>query len=260
MKTVAVDIADKEMPDAKPDDEEVDDGADEGGADKKKKKKKKKSKGGGGAEADESEAAANGGSSESAAIEAGAAAMSVGDGGEAGDGGEEGGGEVSAAKKKRDKQKAAAARKKAEAAAGGEGGGAAAGGGGVPIYSTEPEWSSIIRGIKPWGKYPTPEKGGTPQRHGGEWGLTTPVLEQFPSGEVPHGLEVEYNGSQQKRITNAEKRELERLHNISYNEVRGPIEKKGIECEPTGIYISIPPGPSFRSIPPAASLLYHPSC
>ena len=35
-----------------------------------------------------------------------------------------------------------------------------------------------------------------------------PVLEQFPSGEVPHGMEVEYQGENGKRITDAEKREL----------------------------------------------------
>jgi len=83
----------------------------------------------------------------------------------------------------------------------------------------------MMRGIKPWGKYPTPEKGGTAQQLGGEWGLSVPVLAQFPSGEaLPHGLEVEYKGEHQKRISNAEKRELERLHNISYNEVRTAAE------------------------------------
>ena len=94
----------------------------------------------------------------------------------------------------------------------------------VPVYSTEPAWSTQIRGIKPWGPYPEPSKGGKRQRHGGEWGLAVPVLEQFPSGDVPHGLEVEYEGSNRNRFTSAEKRELERLHTISYQEVRTAAE------------------------------------
>ena len=150
-----------------------------------------------------------------------AALKTDGDDGEAGDGGEGGEGEMSASKKKREKAKAAAARKKAAATA--EGG--AAGDGTVPVFSMEPEWTSIIRGIKPWGKYPAPEKGGKPQQHGGEWGLTTPVLEQFPSGDAPHGMEVEYAGDfGRKRVTDAELRELERLHNISYQEIRTAAE------------------------------------
>ena len=153
---------------------------------------KKKKAGGGGADGEQGE---NVPQADAPATDIAGAEDAAGDAG--------GDGEVSAAKKKRDKQKAAAARKKAEAAVVGGGGEA----GSVPIFSTEPEWSSIIRGIKPWGKYPAPEKGGKPQQHGGEWGLTTPVLEQFPSGEVPHGMEVEYQGEHQKRITSAEKRE-----------------------------------------------------
>jgi len=140
--------------------------------------------------------------------------------------GEGGGGEMSASKKKREKAKAAAARKKAAAAEGGGDAPAAAGGPAskVKIFSAnDVEWSSIIRGIQPWGKYPEPEAAcnGTPQRHGGEWGLATPVLEQFPSGDVPTGLCVEYAGEGGRtRISNAELRELERLHNISYKEIR----------------------------------------
>ena len=192
-----------------------DENGDVAGGEAAKKKKKKKKKGGVAVVAVDG-APEDAASSDAAAATEGTAAMSIDDAG-AQEGGD---GEMSAAKKKREKQKAAAARKKAEAAAAGSEGG----GGTVPVFSTEPEWSSIIRGIKPWGKFPAPEKGGKPQQLGGEWGLTTPVLEQFPSGEVPHGWEVEYAGEQQKRITDAEKRELERLHNISYNEVRTAAE------------------------------------
>ena len=87
------------------------------------------------------------------------------------------------------------------------------------------EWSTIIRGINNWGPYPKPGPGGKAQAHGGEWGLAVPVLEQFPDGDVPHGFEVEYEGdSNRNRFTSAEKRELERLHNISYQEVRTAAE------------------------------------
>jgi methionyl aminopeptidase len=47
-----------------------------------------------------------------------------------------------------------------------------------------------------------------------------PVAEQFPSGNCPTGLEVEYADENRKRITNVEKRELERLHSTSYQELR----------------------------------------
>ena len=205
-----------EPAETKPEDE-LDDVEAAGGADDaaKKKKKKKKKKGGGG------EGGEEGGDGEApvAAPAAEAAAADDADGDAEGEGGEGG---DSAAKKKRDKKKAAAARKKAEAAA--EDGGGGGGDGTVPIFSTQTEWSSLLRGINKWGAYPKPEKGGKPQRQGGEWGLAVPVLEQFPSGDVPHGWEVEYSGEHQKRITNAEKRELERLHNISYQEIRTAAE------------------------------------
>ena len=125
--------------------------------------------------------------------------------------------------------KAAAARKKAAATeAGGEAVAATGGGpaGKVKIYSAnETQWSSIIRGIQPWGQYPSPEPGGQPQQHGGEWGLMIPVLQQFPSGNVPHGMEVPYHGDDGRRRTSeAELRELERLHSISYSEIRTAAE------------------------------------
>ena len=218
--------------------EELSDEEDTAGGDEaaKKKKKKKKKKGGSGATGEEAAILTPAGGDDAPtppppAPSAGGPAeaepvysANYAEGG-ADEGGEEGGGgnEMSASAKKRAKQKAAAARKKAAAAAGeGVPGGDA--GGTLPIYSSEPEWSSIIRGIKPWGKYPQPEKGGAPQQLGGEWGLATPVLAQFPSGDVPHGWEVEYKGEHQKRISAAEMRELERLHSISYQEVRTAAE------------------------------------
>lgn len=192
------------------------DGADTAAKKKKNKKKKKKAEDGAQGEADGA-----GGDAAPTVVAAPAAAEADGEGenDEAGEGGEGGEGGDSAAKKKREAKKRAAARKKAAAAAAGEGE-AAEECGSVPIYSTASEWTSIIRGIGKWGAYPQPEKGGKPQAHGGEWGLAVPVLEQFPSGNVPTGLEVEYEGANRTRISNAEKRELERLNNISYEEVR----------------------------------------
>mmetsp|Transcript_9075 Transcript_9075/g.23731 ORF Transcript_9075/g.23731 Transcript_9075/m.23731 type:complete len:523 (-) Transcript_9075:266-1834(-) len=214
-------MADAEKPEPmEEDDDDVEEGGEtaEAGA-KKKKKKKKKGGGGEGGEAGAAEVTSGDSTAPTppppapqpdTAAGGDDADAEAGDGAE-GDGGE--GGEMSASKKKREKAKAAAARKKAAAAAGGDGE--------VKLFSAnEVEWQSIIRGIQPWGKYPTPEKGGKPQSHGGEWGLAVPVLEQFPSGAVPHGMEVEYEGQHAARTTNAEKRELERLHNISYDEIR----------------------------------------
>ena len=196
------------------------DGGEGKAAGKKKKKKKKK----GGTAAGPAEGAAD-------ATYAANYSETGGDGGDGGDAGGEGGGDDggddggegggdSATKKKRDKKKAAAARKKAAAAEGGEGDST------VPIYSTQTAWSSIIQGIKPWGPYPRPGQGGKAQQQGGEWGLAVPVREQFPCGsDVPHGLEVEYAGDEgRQRVTSAEKRELERLHSISYDEIRTAAE------------------------------------
>ena len=189
--------------------EEVEDGDDAGGDAAKKKKKKKKKKAGGGEDGG-ADGAADGEAADVAASAADADADADGDDGE--------GGGDSAAKKKREAKKRAAARKKAAATT--EDGGEKT----VPIFSTATEWSSLLRGISKWGPYPTPETGGKAQQHGGEWGLVVPVLEQFPSGNMPHGMEVEYEGNNRARITNAEKRELERLHNISYDEVRTAAE------------------------------------
>ena len=206
-----VDIADEEKkPDPEEDDNDEADGADGEAKAKKKKKKKKK------AASAETEAGGDAAAPPAVADASSGAPDGDADGDEGDEGGEAGG--DSAAKKKRDKKKAAAARKKAAAAAG-EGDA-----GSVPIFSTCPEWTTQLRGLGKWGAYPTPEKGGRAQAHGGEWGLAVPVLEQFPSGDVPHGMEVEYSGEHQKRITSAEKRELERLHSISYQEIRTAAE------------------------------------
>ena len=218
-EAAAVDIADKVDPEEDDKEEELGEGGEGGEAGKKKKNKKKKKKGGGGGgeggEAAEADAPAPAdATAERPADDA--------DGDDAGEGGDDGAGGDSAAKKKREAKKRAAAKKKAAAAAEGGGGGD----GSVPIYSTAGiEWSTIIRGINNWGPYPKPGPGGKAQAHGGEWGLAVPVLEQFPDGDVPHGFEVEYEGdSNRNRFTSAEKRELERLHNISYQEVRTAAE------------------------------------
>jgi len=90
----------------------------------------------------------------------------------------------------------------------------------MPIYDAAKggsgAWSTMLRGIKPWGDWPTPEKGGTKQTTP----PTVPVLEQFPSGELPLGEVCEYLDDNRYRTTSEEKRELERLYNVSYQEVR----------------------------------------
>jgi len=183
----------------------------ESGGDAKKKKKKKKKK--------VTAEAPDGASAEISApqeIEPSNAAPAEDDG--AGDGadgetGEGASGERSEAQKKRDKKKAAAARKKV---AGDTGEGDAT----VPVFDVNGGWETQIRGIGRWGAYPKPGPGGKPQTTP----PSIPVLEQFPSGELPHGSEVEYEGDNRYRTTSAELRELERLHNISYNEVRTAAE------------------------------------
>ena len=228
-----------------PIDDDVEDGdaAAEGGeggaaAAKKKKKKKKKVKGEAAEAAEGTEgptppppapptSAAD--EKDGAAAPSAAADEDDADADGVAEGGDAGGEAMSASKKKREKAKAAAARKKAAASeAGGEAVAATGGGpvGKVKIYSAnETQWSSIIRGIQPWGQYPSPEPGGQPQQHGGEWGLMIPVLQQFPSGNVPHGMEVPYHGDDgRRRTSDAELRELERLHSISYSEIRTAAE------------------------------------
>ena len=162
----------------------------EGDASKKKKNKKKNKKKGGAASTEEGEIVNLEGDAGQDAP-SGTDAADIGDAHteEDADGANTGtAGVDSAAKKKRDAKKRAAARKKAEAEAAtatADGGEAAAAEGTVPVYSTQTAWQTIIRGIQPWGAYPKPEKGGKAQKLGGEWGLAVPVLEQFPSGDVP---------------------------------------------------------------------------
>ena len=196
-------------------DAEMADAADGLAVSAKKKKNKKKKKGGGGGGGDGGAEAEE----EAGAEEAGTASAAAGDGADPADadGADgEGGGEMSAAKKKREKKKAAEARKKAAAAAEAEGGAPDEAGDGKP-------WSTEIRGIKPWGPYPKCEKGGKQQTAA----CTVPVLEQFPSGHAPVGEEVAYiydANSARARIKPEELRELERLHSISYDEVRTAAE------------------------------------
>ena len=196
---------------AKEEEEEIEEGDAAGGDAAKKKKKKKKKKGGGGGD----EAGDDAGGEAAAMVEAAApAAAPAGDADGADDDADgAAGGERSEAQKKRYKKKAAAARKKA-AAESGEGDGT------MPIFDVKHTWSTELRGIKPWGSWPTPGKGGKPQTTP----PSVPVADQFPDGELPHGVEMEYEGDNRYRTTKAELRELERLHNISYNEVRTAAE------------------------------------
>jgi methionyl aminopeptidase len=121
---------------------------------------------------------------------------------------------------KREKQKAAAARKKAEADAVGSTSEAERKEDAMRAASAAISWSTEMRGIKTWTSFPAAEKGGTEQT----WPPTVPVSKMFPSGNVPMGEQVEYTGDQQYRTTKAELRELERLQNIQYQELRTAAE------------------------------------
>jgi len=120
----------------------------------------------------------------------------------------------SESQKKREKKKAAAARKKAAEADGSANGQQAAGDASAHLWSTQ------IRGIQNWGPFPKAEAGGIQQT----WPPTVPVLAQFPSGQAPKGMEMEYGDSNRYRTTSAEMRERERLQNISYQEIRTAAE------------------------------------
>eukprot|EP00965_Chrysotila_dentata_P131163 4335417-Pleurochrysis_carterae.AAC.5 len=91
----------------------------------------------------------------------------------------------SESQKKREKKKAAAARKKAAEADGSANGQQAAGDASAHLWSTQ------IRGIQNWGPFPKAEAGGIQQT----WPPTVPVLAQFPSGQAPKGMEMEYGDS-----------------------------------------------------------------
>jgi len=126
----------------------------------------------------------------------------------------------SASQVKREKQKIAAARKKAEAEA--EGGAAAAERkeGEMRAAAAAISWSTELRGIKTWTSFPAAEKGGQPQT----WPPSVPIAKMFPSGNVPMGQNCEYVGDQAWRTTKAELREMERIHNIQYQELRTAAE------------------------------------
>ncbi|KAG8458279.1 hypothetical protein KFE25_001571 [Diacronema lutheri] len=102
-------------------------------------------------------------------------------------------------------------RKKKKKAAGG-GGGAAS------------EWSTEIRGIKPWGAF-TPASEGAPVQ---TFPPTVPVADLYPSGEFPRGEEVAYThkdwNSAAHATTAEEVRERERIFSINYNEIRRAAE------------------------------------
>jgi len=121
---------------------------------------------------------------------------------------------------KREKQKAAAARKKAEADAVGNTTEAEQKEGAMRAAAAAISWSTDMRGIKAWMSFPAAEKGGMEQT----WPPTVPVSKMFPSGNVPMGEQVAYIGDQQYRTTKAELRELERLQNIQYQELRTAAE------------------------------------
>ena len=181
-----------------------------------KKKKNKKKKKAGGAEAEGAEEA---GTEEAATPSA--AADDKADGAEADGADGEGGGEMSAAKKKREKKKASDARKKEAAALAAAEGGDVVGAAEEAIDETP--WDSVIRGIGRWGLYPPCEKGGRQQTAG----CTVPVLEQFPSGSPPVNETVAYiydANNARARMKPEELRERERLHSISYDEVRVAAE------------------------------------
>lgn len=155
------------------------------GAGASSSKKKKKKKGGAEGAAAEFEPPTRGEAEEDAAD---------GDEGEEGD---EGAGASAAAKKKKKKKKAG-------------GGGAGAG-----SYSWPAQDNSYLRCVADW---PAVEN----SRQCPE--LTVPVHEQYPAGDYPLGECVEYVGTNNFRMSSAEKRELERLHNYDYEKIRRASE------------------------------------
>jgi len=180
-----------------------------GGDPAKKKKKKKKKKTGGdttnGEACEEEEAEMINGTAEPSMEEASSNGEPVA---------------KTASQIKREKQKAAAARKKAAAEAEGNSTEAERKEGEMRAAAAAIAWSTEMRGIKTWTSFPAPEKGGTPQT----WPPTVPISKMYPSGNVPMGQQVEYIGDQQWRTTKAELRELERLQNIQYQELRTAAE------------------------------------
>lgn len=121
-----------------------------------------------------------------------------------------------AKKKKKSKKK----KKKGAGAADGGADGGAGGGGGVACE----EWSTEIRGIKPWGPSTPAAEGARAQT----FPPTIPVAELFPSGVFPCGQECAYThadwNSGAQRETQEELRERERIHTINYNEIRRAAE------------------------------------
>ena len=110
--------------------------------------------------------------------------------------------------KKRAKQKAAAERKA-------EGGGAE-GEGAAPAEGEEAAASTSSK------KKKKKKGGGTA---GQTWPEPTiPVSKLFPSGVYPEGQIMEYPGDNAARITNEEKRDIERLETLKYNELRRGAE------------------------------------
>jgi methionine aminopeptidase type II len=128
----------------------------------------------------------------------------------------------SASQIKREKQRAATARKMAAAAEADAAAEVAAVANAASSEKMALLWSTQMLGIGKWTSFPPPERGGTPQT----WPPTVPVARQWPSGDVPRGLEVEYESewASRRRETAEELRERERLHTIDYQEVRTAAE------------------------------------
>jgi len=234
------------MPEEEEDVEEAPDAA--GATDEKKKKKrnkkKNKAKEGGGEDADGA-----GNEEGAAAPEPAEAAVDLAPrepDGEA-DGGEAEGEAAAAGAKKKKKKKSAATSGDAapaaeasaapadepaadaddgeEAAEGEEGAGAAkkkkkkkkpaAGGGGGKTCTLPAQDNSTLRKLREWLAVENSRQ--CPE-------MTTPVVEQYPEGDYPTGQIQEYIGGNAYRTTSAEKRELERLNQYDYENIRRAAE------------------------------------
>lgn len=126
------------------------------------------------------------------------------------------GGEVGVPGKKKRKNRN---RKKKKAASSAP---AAAPAAGTAASAPQEDWTTMIRGIKPWGAF-KPESDTAPRQ---TFPPSIPVAELHPSGAFPRGEELEYKDhtTGASRAIGAEARERERIENVNYNEIRRAAE------------------------------------
>mmetsp|Transcript_55992 Transcript_55992/g.157778 ORF Transcript_55992/g.157778 Transcript_55992/m.157778 type:complete len:540 (-) Transcript_55992:39-1658(-) len=91
----------------------------------------------------------------------------------------------------------------------------AAGGGGGKTCTLPAQDNSTLRKLREWLAVENSRQ--CPE-------MTTPVVEQYPEGDYPTGQIQEYIGGNAYRTTSAEKRELERLNQYDYENIRRAAE------------------------------------